>query len=156
MTTILLKYLSWEDVKEIVAAADSFLTGAIRDGVSFPNEEAYYNAVLGKLREQNGVKPPCTIRCAYLISIAEDVTGHRLDNTRNDADTLVRKFVAYRLDEEGYGRSEAGRAMGKHHATVTNLYQKMNDILYLPKLYSREFELYREFERRLGGPAKKP
>jgi hypothetical protein len=154
MTTILLKYLSWEDVKEIVAAADSFLTGAIRDGVSFPNEEAYYNAVLGKLREQKGVKPPCAIRCAYLISVAEEVTGHRMDDTRSDANALVRKFVAYRLDEEGYGRSETGKAMKKDHSTVTNLYQKMNDILSLPKLYSREVALYREFERRLGGPAK--
>lgn len=152
MTPLLLKYLSWDDVKEIVATADSLLTGAIRDGVSFPNEASYYNAILGKLREQNGVKPSCSIRCAYLISVAEEVTGHRLDDTRSDANSLVRKFVAHRLDAEGYGRSETGKAMKKDHSTVTNLYQKMNDMLSLPKFYSREVALYREFETRLGGP----
>ena len=150
----LLESLTPQDINEIVATADSLLTGTAWDRITYPTEESFYNAVMERLREQNGIKPPCDTRCAYLISVAEDVTGHRLDETRSAANALVRKFVVHRLTEEGYGRSEAGRALGKDHSTVTNLDQGMNDILSLPKLYSKEVGMYQEFEKRLGGPVK--
>ena len=151
----LVSVLTWEDIKEIIQVSDSLLTGTAWDQITYPSEEDFYRASLDKLRRVNGEKMPCDERCAYIIGVAEEVTGHKLDGSRSEANTLVRRFAALRLDQEGYGRTEVGRAMKKNHATVLNLCQKMNDILSLPNLYKRENALYSEFEMRLGGPVPK-
>lgn len=155
MRAFLLSAFTWQDLKEIVTLSDEMLDAA-REGIaeSYPTEEAYYRALLSNLRRQNGIRdlPPCDERCAELTALAEEVTGHRLDLSRSAESMVIRKFVAYRATTEGYGRSEIGRAIRKDHATVLNLYQKMNDILALPNFYKEEVQMYREFERRLGGP----
>ena len=74
--------------------------------------------------------------------------GHKLDATRSNENTLIRKMVAHRLIDEGYGCSEIGRAMGKHHATVLHLNRCMVDMLSLPACYKPELCMYREFEAR--------
>ena len=148
MRKAIVQMLEWEEVKEILSVADSLRTGT--ENAQY--DEPFCISVLSRLRKMNDTRPPCAERYAALLPVAEEVVGVKLTQTRNGVDSLIRKFIAYRLSEEGYGRSEIGRAMKRDHATVLNLYQRMNDIISMPRFYRREIGMYRAFEDRVGGP----
>lgn len=44
--------LTWEDVKRIVEIADSMLTHTAWDDIDFPSEQAYYEEVLRRYKDQ--------------------------------------------------------------------------------------------------------
>ena len=145
----ILALLTWEDIKEIVNVADELASEDPNEhNEQMVTEEAYYREVVNRLWGDDEHKATIGERYKELLAAAEEVTGHKLDATRSNENTLIRKMVAHRLIDEGYGCSEIGRAMGKHHATVLHLNRCMVDMLSLPACYKPELCMYREFEAR--------
>lgn len=91
------------------------------------------------------VDMPIGKRYDVLKSIAEKTWNTKLEPSRKRKDTIIRIFVAYRMREEGYRFREIADAMGRTHASVIHLINRMNDMLALPKAYMTENEKYQEF-----------
>ena len=95
-------------------------------------------------------KTPCKERCRELIDIAQDVTGRVINKrSRKNEDVFVRCYVASRMVEEDYTKSEIGRALGMSHSSIDFYVKKLNDILAMPLMFVKEVAQYKEFRSRL-------
>ena len=84
-------------------------------------------------------------RYDMLVSKAEYATGHELTMSKCRNNTIIRRFVADRLFKDGYGWTEIGRLMGRHHASVISMYRAMQDMKSLPSVYKKELLQYKMF-----------
>lgn len=85
-------------------------------------------------------------RYAVLLAIAEGVFGHKMiPKKRSAEDVMIRRFVAYKLHEEGYSYHSIGYAMGLNHATIVYLVRQMGDYFSIPSMYREEIEKYKDF-----------
>ena len=146
----LLQTLSWRDVVEIVETANSVYYDELRAGrdprETYPNGEAYYRAVVRKLRNDNNQGPPADERFPKILQAAENVVGKRLTDTRSKENTLIRALVAYRMHKEGYTHHETGIFLKRDHATITYLYFKIADMQTVPQAYRTELSMLEKFE----------
>ena len=143
----LLKQLTWEDVREVVQAADALLT---EEEFGYESEDEYYSDVLRKLRKLEDVPPPINERYPEVLNAAQSATGWKLTETRDAWNTLLRGFIAHHLRHEGYTYSEIGRALGRDHSSVMHMEQRIDDMLSLPNAYQSEVNLFRKFEESLS------
>lgn len=139
-----LSLLNWEEVKEIVTAADEIEPEIAMNA----DERSYYRAVLRRLIENNVDKKQR--HYLYLIGMAENATGCKATRKRTYDSVLTRSFVSYRLWKEGMTYMEIGRLTGKDHSTIINQVRKVADMNKLPKMYARELEMYSNFENSLN------
>lgn len=100
---------------------------------------------------QNSLAPDAEIisidaRYEALLKIAEDLFDYKMKTSRRDArDVMIRRFIAYKLREEGYSFAAIGHAIGKNHATVFHLVSQMKDYFALPNLYKEDIRKYLRF-----------
>ena len=139
-----LSLLNWEEVKEIVTAADEIGP----EIAMVADERSYYRAVLRKVMENNIDKKQR--HYLYLIKKAEKATGCKATRKRTYDSVITRSFVSYRLWKEGMTYMEIGRITGKDHTTIINQVRKVADMNKLPKMYARELEMYSNFENSLN------
>jgi len=86
-----------------------------------------------------------TSRWLALCPLAEAACGCRVDGTRRASSVMIRKFVAWRMKEEGYIHMDIARALGVNHATVYNYIRQMKICFELPVYYHRDIEMYTRF-----------
>ena len=146
MRRILLKQMSWEDVKEIGDMIDSLMMIPF-DEVGMRSEEGFYSECLRRLRNKNGVPPPIEETYPHILACAENACGRKLEESREKENTLIRCFVAYKLHNSGYSYSEIGKVMKRDHSTITHLAHRMRDMLSIPHAYKAEVSMYKEFEK---------
>lgn len=147
MIAKLLKQMTWEDIREIVQTADSFLT---EERFDYTSEESYYMDVMRRLRKKESLPPPLDERYPEVLKAAESAAGWRLSGTRDAWNSLLRAFIAYQLRHEGYTYSEIGRALGRDHSSVMHMEQRIDDMISLPNAYYSEVNLFRKFEESLS------
>ena len=134
--------LTWEDVKEIVNAADSI----VPDITAYPDERKYYKDVLKRLRDNLTEKQRHYL---YLVGKAEGATGYKATRRRDYQSVLTRSFVSYRLWKEGMTYMDIGRLSGKAHATIMNQVRNIADMMTMPSAFKNEVALYCKFEESL-------
>lgn len=104
---------------------------------------------------QNSLEPDADMisvdrRYAELLSIAEDLFDYKMKTSRRDAeDVMIRRFISYRLRQEGFSLSAIGHAVGKNHSTIFHLIKQMEDYFSLPGLYKDDIKKYLEFDSRV-------
>ena len=84
-------------------------------------------------------------RFSFLLPIAEEVVGKKMERRRNTEDVLIRQFIAYKMRDEGLHVSDIARAMGIHHATVIHYVKQMRNCFDEPIFYAKELENYFRF-----------
>lgn len=145
-----LQTLSWRDIVEIVEMSNDVFDDEVYAGrnpnETYPTTEAYYRAVLRRLRKANNMPPPVDERFPQILKAAETVVGCKLTDTRSMPNTMIRSFVAYRMHKEGYSHHEAGVYLERDHATMTYLYYKVADMFSVPDAYKEEIEMLERFE----------
>ena len=134
--------LTWEDIKEIVNAADSIA----QDITTYPGERRYYKDVLKKLRGNLNEKQRHYL---YLIGKAEEATGYKATRRRDYRSVLTRSFVSYRLWKEGMTYMEIGRLSEKNHSTVLNQIRNVSNMMTMQSAFKEEVGLYCKFEQSL-------
>lgn len=112
--------------------------------------EEQYQEVLRRL-ENAAPKPvkkiPCKERYKELLGYAEEATGHILKKgDRSLENVFIKCFVATRLVEENYTKSEIGRAMDMTHSSIIFYLKKLNEILSMPIMYEKEVAQYKTFK----------
>lgn len=140
MDNKLLNRLTKQDIAEIHQALDSEAS-YVMDGDKCirQNTNEYYSSVLKKLKANNpNYKPFCKDRYKTLVEIAEKVTEQKYEDNRHFGNVLIKCLVSNRLREEGYTFGEIGKAMNKDHSTIVFYVGKMDDMLSLPLMYSKE------------------
>lgn len=95
-------------------------------------------------------------RFSFLLPIAEEVVGKKMERRRNTEDVLIRQFIAYKMRDEGLHVSDIARAMGIHHATVFHYVKQMQTCFDLPVYYARDLEMYHKFEDRINEQVRQP
>lgn len=85
-------------------------------------------------------------RFAFLLGVAEDVTGHTMTRSRDFRNVQIRRMVACRMREEGFHVSDIARAMGMHHASVVHYCAQMRDALDEPIFYANDLRQYARFK----------
>jgi len=98
----------------------------------------------------SGYKIPVDERYKHVLSVAEEVTGWKLTDSRCHQNTLIRSFVAYTLRSEGYSFGSIGKVMGRDHSTIIHAVRKMQDMQSVPAFYKDDLAMFREFERLLN------
>ena len=84
-------------------------------------------------------------RCADLVAIAEQVVGDVLDNTRKYNSVTIRRFVSWRMRQEGYTFYDIARALDVDHSTVHHYVRCMKEELDLPSVFRNDLGLYQSF-----------
>lgn len=152
MEVELLKQMTWKDVRDICSFLRSLSVPESEFRKNFyvtDKDEIEYSYIRNELIRKFD-KPKCNDRFEVVLNAAESAVGFKLTDVCSRSNTTVRTFVAYKLSKEGYKLSEIGRCMQRHHSTVIHMIGKMNDMFSLPKMYSKEIELYRKFEKKLS------
>ena len=84
-------------------------------------------------------------RCTDLVALAEQVVGDTLDNTRKAASVTIRRFVSWRMRQEGYTFYDIARALDVDHSTVHHYVRCMKEELDLPSVFRNDLGLYHIF-----------
>ena len=84
-------------------------------------------------------------RAIVLTKAAEMAVGERLDASRNRTSVNIRRFVSWKMRQEGFLFTDIARALGRDHATVHHYIKDMRDVFSLPIYYHREIEQYNLF-----------
>ena len=84
-------------------------------------------------------------RCADLVALAEQVVGDTLDNTRKAASVTIRRFVSWKMRQEGYTFYDIARALDVDHSTVHHYVRCMKEELDLPSVFRNDLGLYQSF-----------
>lgn len=95
-------------------------------------------------------------RFCELVIDAEHVVGCRVDGTRRAASVMIRRFVAYRMRQEGFTIMDISRTMKVNHATVFHYVKQMQTSFDLPVYYARDLEMYHKFEDRINEQVRQP
>lgn len=86
-----------------------------------------------------------TDRYEQLLMAAETVFEHKMQSGRDFNDVMMRRFIAYKLREDGYTFSQISRVMGKNHSTIIHLVKQMKDYFSLPQAYKEDIKKYLMF-----------
>ena len=84
-------------------------------------------------------------RCADLVALAEQVVGDTLDNTRKAASVTIRRFVSWRMRQEGYTFYDIARALDVDHSTVHHYVRCMREEFDLPSVFRNDLGLHHIF-----------
>ena len=84
-------------------------------------------------------------RYKTLVKAAEATLGCKIDPTRKASSVTIRRFVSWRMREEGYTFYDIARAMGVDHSTVHHNVRMMRDEFELPSIFRNDIELYHIF-----------
>ncbi len=84
-------------------------------------------------------------RYNQLLEAAESTFGRKMQQGRENDDVMMRRFIAYKLREDGYTFSQISRVMGKNHSTIIHLIYQMEDYFALPKMYKEDIKRYLKF-----------
>lgn len=84
-------------------------------------------------------------RYKQLLEAAESTFGRKMQKGRNINDVMMRRFIAYKLREDGYTYSQISRVMGKDHSTIIHLIYQMEDYFSLPEMYKEDIKKYLKF-----------
>ena len=61
----------------------------------------------------------------------------------------ARSILAYQLVKEGMTASEAGRFLGKDHATIIYMRRRVEDALMYPKQYTDVIYIWKKFQNKI-------
>ena len=84
-------------------------------------------------------------RCAELVHVAEQVLGCRMDGTRKAASVTIRRFVSWRMRQDGYSLYDIARALDVDHSTVHHYVRCMREELEMPSVFRNDLGLYQSF-----------
>ena len=84
-------------------------------------------------------------RYRQLLEAAESTFGRKMQQGRENEDVMMRRFIAYKLREDGYTFSQISRVMGKNHSTIIHLIYQMEDYFALPEMYKEDIKRYLKF-----------
>ena len=138
--------LDWTKVRDIIRLADSL----IGDGYRYMSEQDYYEHVLDVLAEEEQPKPDPGIkrseRYLFLIGKAEEVLGMQMHvSSRSFKNIQARRFVAFKLRQEGWTLQQIALEMGKTHPTVINYIRRMKECMEMPVFYAEDIKTYMKF-----------
>lgn len=90
-------------------------------------------------------------RCGELFIVMADVLDVAQISyiSRIPMYVWARTMVAYQMMREGYSLTEIARQMGKTHATVLHMRNKMMDVLHVPEAYRDILPLWDKFSKRM-------
>ena len=83
-------------------------------------------------------------------SIIESILGRELNNSRKREDVAGRMCIAYQLIQDGYSTNEAGKQIGRDHATVLHYKKCMETCKTYPKAFRYECDMWEEFQNMLN------
>lgn len=142
-----LRWLTWEDLAEIVVESKSvFNDEEEQQNEIFDTTESHYREVLRRLRVKYNCRPPIIEVYPPILSAAELATGWKLTTDRCMQNTIIRCFVTYKLHNDGYSYGEISKMMRRDHSTITHYYIKMRDMLSVPFAYKPEMAAYKRFQ----------
>ena len=88
-------------------------------------------------------------RCAALVSVAEQALGCTMDRSRSATSVAIRRFVSWRMRQDGYSFNDIARAMGVNHSTVHYYVRMMRDEFEMPSVFRNDVGLYHKFNEML-------
>jgi hypothetical protein len=88
-------------------------------------------------------------RCKAIVSAAERVIGCELDGTRSLSSVTIRRFVSWRMRQEGYTFYDIAGAIGVDHSTVHHYVRTMREEFELPSVFRNDLGLYHQFNEML-------
>lgn len=89
-------------------------------------------------------------RCAALVAVAEQVLGCGLDDTRKESSVRIRRFVAWRMRQEGYTFNDIAKPMGVDHSTVHHYVKVMRDEFEMPSVFRNDIGMYHTFNETIN------
>lgn len=114
---------------------------AVRTAAKLPREDRIRIAER-ILETDDPIAGRALARAKILTNAAERAVGARVDDSRNRTSVNIRRFVSWRMREEGFLFMDIARALGKDHATIHHYVKDMRDVFSLPIYYHREIEQY--------------
>lgn len=89
-------------------------------------------------------------RFQVLLNIAEEMFGKGiLSGSRSFNLVLGRRFITWKMREEGFSWSEIGRSLVKHHASVIHMWKAMAEIFEYPYIFKLEMAYWAEFDSKV-------
>lgn len=88
-------------------------------------------------------------RYKQLLEAAESIFERKMQKGRDIEDVMMRRFIAYKLREDGYTFSQISRVMGKNHSTIIHLIHQMEDYFSLPAMYKEDIKKYLKFHSKV-------
>lgn len=88
-------------------------------------------------------------RYKQLLEAAESIFERKMQKGRDIEDVMMRRFIAYKLREDGYTFSQISRVMGKNHSTIIHLIHQMEDYFSLPSMYKEDIKKYLKFHSKV-------
>lgn len=96
--------------------------------------------------EQDGQPAKDTVeRFPAMLEAAEEAVGFTMDRSRDARSVMIRRFIAYRMREEGAYVSDIAQAVGVNHSTVSHYIKLMKACFQFPVFYAKDLELYMRF-----------
>ena len=83
-------------------------------------------------------------------NIIESILGRALNDSRSREDVAGRMCIAYQLIQDGYSTTEAGKKIGRDHATVLHYKKCMENCKTYPKAYRTECDMWESFQNMLN------
>lgn len=114
---------------------------AVRTAAKLPREDRIRVAER-ILETDDPIAGRALARAKILTNAAERAVGARVDDSRNRTSVNIRRFVSWRMREEGFLFMDIARAIGKDHATIHKYVKDMRDVFSLPIYYHLEREQY--------------
>lgn len=89
-------------------------------------------------------------RFSVLYRAATDMVGKGILSSSRRRELVVgRMMIVYQMRTEGYTLKAIGRYLIRHHASVYQLQQRMEDVLKYPKQFSTEIMMWNEFQEKI-------
>ena len=89
-------------------------------------------------------------RFSVLYRAATDMVGKGILSSSRRRELVVgRMMIVYQMRTEGYTLKAIGRYLIRHHASVYQLQQRMEDVLKYPKIFSDEIRMSNEFQEKI-------
>jgi len=130
---------------EMMTLTQQFLGLPYRDRINLCNQ--LRDSILLERSEKRHAEKT---RADILLGYIGEVIGEPVPvNCRVAKYVWARAMVAYQLSKEGFSTIESGLMMGKNHATIIHLRNKMQDAFDYPHAYMDIIELWQKFQNKL-------
>ena len=89
-------------------------------------------------------------RFSVLYRAATDMVGKGILSSSRQRELVVgRMMIFYQMRTEGYTLKTIGRYLIRHHTSVYQLQQRMEDVLKFPKIFTDEVRMWNEFQEKI-------
>jgi len=138
--------------KHIYYLRSQLIRGACSSQVAMETacKDEAYNEILAYIdKMQKRELPHAMERYDVILWAAQKAVGVQLTTQRTMENTDIRMLAVKQMREEGYSNTVIGVLIHRDHSTVSYLYKCVNEMLAMPKAFTKFMHVYNRFKEYL-------